>query len=256
MFAIAFSMTLNNRIQGVKDSRTPSQMLSTSLPAVFSGRSIPILDCFNLKIESELNSIPKLYDRRLLSVFRRHWRSIFILVASLIIIFVISGYLLSDDLFFSELISKNRIATPEEAFAFVLDNTYPATDEMKLVFGRTPRYLLTQQKFLFCDHGAILLATIVHKLGYQTRLVDLIEDDNISHHTILEVYQSGTWKTYDTMQKLQGATYKNLLYTPIMGYYNRIIRPVYRAYPRFYNWVIQNNFYMKHLSLWLRGFPG
>ncbi|HZH32440.1 MAG TPA: hypothetical protein VEY11_16875 [Pyrinomonadaceae bacterium] len=172
-----------------------------------------------------------------------------IFAAGLILVFVVSGYLLSDDLFFNQLIRSNRITTPEEAFAFVGSNTLSAPKSMASVAGLTPRYMLTQRKYLYCDESAILLASIVHELGYDTRLVDLVGDDGVSRHTILEVLQNGSWKTYDTLQNLQGITYQE-------SAKNYRARPVYRAFPRPYNWLVQNNFYLKHIALWLRGIPG
>ena len=170
-------------------------------------------------------------------------------------LFIVSGYLLSDDLFFKRTISENNIRTPEEAFAFVDNRTDYLTKDMNVVLGNTPRYMLTEQKYLYCDQSAILMATIVDKLGYETRLVDLVgEDDGVSHHTILEVHQNGSWKTYDTTYNLQGRPYQeSAKYYESGQYYNA--RPVYRPYPTFYNRVIQNNVYLKHLALWLRGVP-
>lgn len=166
------------------------------------------------------------------------------------LVFVVSGYLMSDDFFFNLLIRSNRLKTPEAAFAFVQSHTHPATGDMQSISGLTPRYMLTRRKYLFCDEGAILLATIVHELGYATRLVDLVDvSDGVRRHTILEVRQNGAWKTYDTLRNLQGHTYQQSAH-----YYHA--RPAYRAYPRTYNWLIQNNFYLKHLALWLRRIPG
>jgi len=172
-----------------------------------------------------------------------------IFASGLTLAFVVSGYLLSDDLFFNRLIRSNGIDTPEEAFAFVVGNTRPAPEGLPPVRGLTPRYMLTQRKYLYCDESAMVMATIVHELGYDTRLVDLIGDDGLSHHTILEVRQGGSWKTYDTLQNIQGATYQECATF-------HLSRPAHRPYPRPYNWVIQNNFYLKHLALWLRGVPG
>lgn len=180
---------------------------------------------------------------------------LFALFVLAVLFFIASGYLLSDDLFFKRLISHHNIKTPEEAFAFVDKNTdYPAKD-MRLELGTTPRDMLTRQKYLYCDQSSILMATIVHKLGYETRLVDLVGDDGESHHTILEVKQNGVWKTYDTTYILQGGTYQeSARYYESGEYYNA--RPVYRPYPRLYNRAIQNSFYLKHLALWLRGARG
>ncbi|HKO61317.1 MAG TPA: hypothetical protein VJV03_09170 [Pyrinomonadaceae bacterium] len=167
-----------------------------------------------------------------------------------LIFFLLSGYLMSDDLFFNQLIRANRITTPEEAFAFVQSQTDPVATGVSAQSGLTPRYMLTQRKGLYCDESAIVLATIVHELGYETRLVDLVDvKAGKNSHTILEVHQNGVWKTYDTLQDLQGVTYQQsaATYEP---------RPVFRAYPGIYNWFVQNNFYLKHLALWLRRIPG
>lgn len=173
-----------------------------------------------------------------------------------VVFLIMSGYLLSDDFFFNELIRMNRITTPEEAFAFVMNNTSRPAPDMKLTTLTTPRNMLTRQKILYCDQGAILLATIVRELRYETRLVDLLGDDGISRHTILEVKQSGHWKAYDTLQNLQGVTHQQSAQSFNANYFTRSVQPRYRPYPGFYNWVVQNNFYLKHLALWLRGLPG
>jgi hypothetical protein len=178
-----------------------------------------------------------------------------VIVALALLLFVASGYMLSDDLFFKRLIRQNNITTPEEAYAFVDRNTEYPIEGMPLALMSTPRGMLTRQKYLYCSQSAILLATIVNKLGYETRLVDLYGDDGASHHTILEVKQGGGWKTYDTVYKLQGAPYQQSAKIYDTGqYYN--VRPVHYSYPTSYNWVIQNNFYLKHLALWLRRLPG
>jgi hypothetical protein len=175
----------------------------------------------------------------------------------LLVFFVISGYVFSDDYFFKSIIRHNRITTPEEAFTYVENNTRPAPRGMKVPTFVMPRTMLTKQTPLKCDQSAIVLATIVHALGQETRLVDLLGDDGISHHTILEVNQNGSWKTYDTLQNLQGVTYyQSAKSSPRADSYTRIVQPAYRPYPRFYNWVTQNNFYLKHLALTLRGRSG
>lgn len=185
--------------------------------------------------------------------------------------FLISGYLLSDDLFFSRLIRKNKITDPEQAFAYVEKHIY--NPGLSIVPGLSPRYLLTERKYLYCDEGAILLATIVQKLGYKTRLADIWIPPGISNHTVLEVYQDGKWKTYDTVQNLQGLDYhaiidlyeSNLWRTDKFAPQKRVclnpakhklIKHKYRPYPGIYNWLIQRNFYLKELMLFLRNIPG
>jgi hypothetical protein len=179
-----------------------------------------------------------------------------LIALALMVFFIPGGYLLSDDFFFNNLIRENRITTPEEAFAFVEGNTYRPPEGMDLAVLTTPREMLTRQKYLYCDQGAMVLATLVSELGYETRLVDLVGDDDISRHTILEVNQNGTWKTYDTLQNLQGVTYERSAKSLNADYYTRRVEPVYRPYPRLYNRVIQNNFYLKHLALLVRSKAG
>ncbi len=125
----------------------------------------------------------------------RRWKSVTLCLVLFTVLFITSGYFLSDRAFFSELIHTNQVSTPEEAFAFVGNNTFRATKDMQLTALTTPRNMLTRQKYLYCDQSAMVLATIVDELGHETRLVDLLGDDEISHHTILEVHQNGTWKT-------------------------------------------------------------
>jgi hypothetical protein len=178
----------------------------------------------------------------------------FILIASALgVVFLVSGYLLSDDLFFNNLIRENKIKTPEDAFVYINKNIEFVKNN-EVISGLTPRYMLTKRKYLWCDEGSIVLATIVHELGNETRLVDVIGRDNISHHTYLEILQNGKWKTYDTVLKKDGLKHEQILegysHAKLEGY------PRPRPYPRWYNWVIQNNFYLKHLALWLRGVPG
>jgi len=132
--------------------------------------------------------------------------------------------------------------------------SYP-TDQMKVLVGSSPRYMLTEQKYLYCDQSAIVMATIVHELGYETTLINLVGTDGESHHTVLGVFQDGAWKTYDLTNNLQGRPInESARYQPSGRYYQA--QTDYRAYPRFYHWVVQNNFYLKRLALWLRGLRG
>jgi hypothetical protein len=178
---------------------------------------------------------------------------------TLLILIVISGYLLSDAFFFKRLINQNKISTPEQAFAFVNQNTgKPSTTtpvpppgglgfsppNWKAPLEYSPREMLTKQKYLWCDQGASLMATIVRDLGYQTRIVDLIGDDGLSHHTILEVNEQGSWKTYDTTYETQGLSYQEIAARA----WSKPLRPAYRPYlgP---GWLVRNNFYLKQISL-------
>lgn len=170
-------------------------------------------------------------------------------------IFVISGYLLSNAFFFKQLIHSNQITTPEQAFRYVNNNTYFAGDFKpypEIIAGLTPKYMLTERKRLWCDESAIVLATMVQQLGFETRLVDIIGDDNQAHHTYLEVLENGKWKTYDTVKRKEGLTNDRLLME--WGWFEKgSSRP--RTFPKWYNRILQNNFYLQYLSLKLRGIP-
>lgn len=173
-------------------------------------------------------------------------RTLFLSALTVVLFFIASGYLLSDAFFFKRLVYRNNITSPEEAFTYVSRNTGVPDPRNPPPLEYSPRLMLTEQKNLFCDQSAILMATIVGELGYDTRLVDWVGDDGVSHHTILEVKQGEGWKSYDTLNRRQGETYeqirRGLAYSA---------RPVYRKYVGS-RWLTRNNFYLRRLSLWLK----
>lgn len=178
--------------------------------------------------------------------------SVYILALGLAF-FVTSGYLLSDDRYFAGVIKANSINSPDEAFDFIKRNTEFVTGNPPPEMYCTPRYML-EKKHLWCDESAIVLATIADKIGYQTRLVDVIKEDGAAGHTYLQIYENGAWKNYDTVLKKSGISHEQILegfaYAKLKGY------PRARPYPRLYNRLVQNNFYFKHLMLRLRNAPG
>ena len=108
---------------------------------------------------------------------------------------------------------------------------------------------MTNRYYLWCDEGAIVLATIVHELGYKTRLVDLINVENgDSEHTVLEIYDGERWVLYDTFNDIHDVSYNESA-----GY---SATPRYRNYPKFYNFLIQNNFFLKQIAIRIRGVDG
>ena len=173
-------------------------------------------------------------------------RTLFLSPLLATLLFIVSGYLLSDAFFFKRLVYQNNITSPEGAFTFVIRNTGIPDLQSPPPLEYSPRLMLTEQKDLFCDQSAILMATIVGELGYDTRLVDLVGDDGVSHHTILEVKQNEGWKAYDTLHRLQGETFEQ-----IQRRLSYNARPVYRKYigskP-----ITRYNYYLQRLSLWLK----
>lgn len=199
-------------------------------------------------------------------MLKRFLRSkIFLAFLFVTLAFIVSGYFLSDSFFFSRLIRQNNIRTPEDAFAYVLKNTgKPSATRPKPPPGGfglsppnwnppldySPREMLTRQKYLWCDQGASLVATIVRDLGYETRIVDFVGDDRLGNHTILEVKQQGIWKTYDTTYETQGLSHQEILKAwpnPRRALYRPYIGP---------SWVVRNNYYAKKLSLWKQRLRG
>lgn len=175
------------------------------------------------------------------------------LVFALLVVFFASGYWLSDDKYFSDLIESNHLQTPADAFAFVSEKTVFVTGNPAPEPYTTPRYML-EKKNLWCDESAMVLATIADKLGNKTRLTDVIKEDGAAGHTYLQIHENGEWVNYDTVLKKRGIAHEEILqgfdYAKLKGY------PQTRSYPRVYNRIIQNNFYLKHLALWLRNAPG
>ena len=182
---------------------------------------------------------------------------VFFVAGGVIVLFVVSGYYLSDDKYFNNIISGNNINSPIDAFNYINVNTSTPDDsdatrherDNFLQSYQTPKYILTKRNYIWCDEGAIVLATIVHELGYKTRLVDLIDvDDGISHHTVLEIYEDKRWILYDTLYDIHDVSYNESA-----GY---SAMPRYRSYPRYYNFLIQNNFFLKQIAIRIRGVHG
>ena len=174
-----------------------------------------------------------------------------------IILFIVSGYYFSDDRFFKKIISDNNLNSPIDAFKYINLNTsdpdrsYASKHEMANLWQpyQTPKYILTKRNFIWCDEGAIVLATIVHALGYKTRLVDLINVENgISQHTVLEIYEGERWILYDTENDIHDVSYSESA--------DYSATPRYRTYPRVYNFFIQNNFFLKQIAMKIRGVDG
>ena len=171
-----------------------------------------------------------------------------------LVIFFGLGYFLSDDRFFKKVIIEEKILNPLDAFNYINSKTKDPDDSFESYLasktelrpGHSPRHILTNRKYIWCDEGAVVLATFAKKLGYKTRLVDLINiETRISGHTVLEIYEGNKWTLYDTQNDLIDASYDMSA-----GY---ISEPRYRKYPKVYNFFIQNNFFIKKIIFWIRG---
>lgn len=175
----------------------------------------------------------------------------------LITVFIFFGYWLSDDFFFKKIIEKENISDPIDAFNYInrvtndRDESLESQYESKNVLSpsQSPRFILTERKYIWCDEGAIVLATFAKKLGHKTRLVDLLDvNDGVSRHTVLEILENDNWILYDTQNDITSVSYDDSA-----GYEST---PRYRKYPRLYNFFIQNNYFIKKLIFYIRGIEG
>jgi hypothetical protein len=93
----------------------------------------------------------------------------------------------------------------------VIENTCVPDPRKPSTLEYSPRLMLTEQKNLYCDQSAILMATIIGGLRRDHSPVALVGDDGVTRHTILEMQQKDGWKTYDTLNRRQGKTYEQIL---------------------------------------------
>jgi len=101
-------------------------------------------------------------------------RRLAFLSALFVTLFFVSGYLLSDASFFKRFIYRNDVNTPEAAFNFVIENMCVPDPRKPLPLEYSPRLMLTEQKNLYCDQSAILMATIIGEPRRDNRLVDSV----------------------------------------------------------------------------------
>ncbi|NBP38932.1 MAG: hypothetical protein EBV34_10935 [Betaproteobacteria bacterium] len=113
--------------------------------------------------------------------------------------FVVIGYAISDVRFADQLIAQHRITSPDAVFDYVIGQKVQAPPGSPVFYGQSfQRMMGTEKNWLWCDEGAIAIAVMARRLGYRTRLVDLLHrDTGISHHTIVEVYVDNAWRAYD-----------------------------------------------------------
>lgn len=170
----------------------------------------------------------------------------FILTIS-IVAFLVLGYFYSDQIYYNRITESNQLKTPIDVYKWVQKNNPSAINSKTIPASYvSPKYNILNKRKLYCDESAIVMATLNYQLGYKTRLINLIGMDGISHHTILEVYEADTWKRYD---HFNGE--KNLSYEKHAGY--PLLKVEINPYPKFYNFLINNNYFLKKLAFFIRG---
>lgn len=167
---------------------------------------------------------------------------------ALLFLFILVGYLKSDSVFYNNLLKKNNITNSVQVFNWVTKNIGRAHSTTPHPY-LSPRHLIEKHKVLWCDEGAIVMATLDHQLGYKTRLIDLYGFDNISHHTIMEVFENGKWVRYDFSFKFYNKAAS--ISSDSCGF--KLKEPLAKSYPKFYNNLVNNNFFFKKIAFNLRG---
>jgi len=165
----------------------------------------------------------------------------------LLITFITVGYYCSDARFFKKEIENLDLKTPDTIFSFI--NKRFIHGGKNVHTNATPRHLYTNHKRLYCDEGAALIATFCYYNGYKTRFVRVINTKGIDNHTFLQVQEGNVWNSYDFSFQIKNATKESL--QKISGI--QIKKFTYYSYPRLYNKIIQYNFFLKKLALFIRG---
>jgi hypothetical protein len=176
--------------------------------------------------------------------------SIAIVIAG-ILVFLIVGYLKSDDIYYGNLIRANNLKTPNEVFLWAVKKYNIPHRGDPVVSYLSPKYLMMNRERLFCDEGAIVMATLDHELGFKTRLINLCGYDNISHHTVLQVKENGSWNTYDFTYRIINRPFKTC--SALYGF--KVKTPRINPYPKFYNKIVNNNYYLKAFIFKMRNIP-
>ena len=172
----------------------------------------------------------------------KYWRASIVVLFLSVFIFVTVGYLFSDNRYADDLITAHHITSPNEAFEFVISRKIQAPTGAPVDVGQSFRSLMsTQKKWLWCDEGAIAIAILSQRLGYETRLVDLINTNTgRSGHTIVEVKIGNRWQAYDfSGRRLVSTPDKSVDYPSA---------PRYRVYPNTIHRLLLNNTFLRAAS--------
>ncbi len=177
-----------------------------------------------------------------------NYKRVCIFAAVLVLLFIIGGYLLSDNVYYRKIVREHQLKTASDVFNWVRGNNPSAITNTKTqpVPYVSPRFNIANRRMLFCDEGCIVMATLDHELGYKTHLVNLLGLDSIAHHTILEVYDNGKWKKYDYFNGIYGESYQTLANF-------KLLKAEPKAYPTFYNFLVNNNYFIKKAAFFVRG---
>lgn len=154
--------------------------------------------------------------------------------------FIFGGYWLSDNRLASEVVTEQNLKTPEDVFNYVLskNNQAPSSSAVGTGGASFRELMFRHGDWLWCDEGSIVIAVLVGRLRYETRLVDLVGvSDGVSHHTVIQLKQDGRWVTYDFTNRTSGRTPEQSVdYTSVARY---------RVYPSWKHDLLLNNYFLR-----------
>lgn len=166
---------------------------------------------------------------------------------AIIVAFIWFGFSWSDNNYADQIIAQQNFASPENVFIFIKNSKTPANSTFSVISGQSFTELMDRKNGrLWCDEGAIVLAVLVHRMGYKTRLVDLLDSSGISKHTVLQVLKGSQWTTYDFSKGVSTEDPLVLVDFPAVA--------KFRDYPNLSHQLLLSNFFVRYLFQFIR--PG
>ena len=156
---------------------------------------------------------------------RRIWLGVGVATGMAAVLVAAVGWIRSDARALARFSYQNGLDTPEQVFAAVTQRWHQAKASDPVQTGQSIQTMLARPSHrLWCDEGAIVIGLLNQRLGYRTRLVDLLDArTGISHHTTLQVQERGKWVTYDFTSQRHGI--------PLADTVTYRAVPRYRDYP-------------------------
>jgi len=169
-------------------------------------------------------------------------------------LFVIFGYIDSDAVFYKKRVKLFGLNTPDDVFKYLNHSIHNRYSD-SLIFYPSLHSIPTRDKMecdlgFWCDEGAIAMSKFIDYMDspYKWRLVDVYGSDNISHHTVIQVFYEEKWKTYDIF-------FKTDTLSPDKTVKYKVPYVKYRKWDsstKIYHFLIEHNSVIKYIALKLR----
>ena len=167
---------------------------------------------------------------------RRIWLGAGVAAGMTAVLVAAVGWIRSDARALAGFSHQHGLGTPEQVFTAVTQRWHQARASDPVQPGQSIQTMLARPSHrLWCDEGAIVISLLNQRLGYRTRLVDLLDArTGISHHTTLQVQEGGKWVTYDFTSQRHGI--------PLADTVTYRAVPRYRDYPASpLHWLLLHN---------------